>query len=91
MPLFPECSSQEMSSGTCLHADQVGLSVRSKLQQLSAGALPAHADFAPQVQTKHVTDRLAEINADRVYLHRDLLRAPPIPPDRLGGSGGPSH
>ncbi len=91
MTLYPECSSQEMSSGTCLHADQVGLSVRRKLQQLSAGTLPAHNDFAPQVQANQVKDRLAEINADRVYLHGNLLRAPLISQTDQGGSGGPSH
>jgi len=46
-----------MSSGTCLHADQVGLSVRRKLQQLSAGALPAHNDLAPQIQANQVKKR----------------------------------
>jgi hypothetical protein len=69
MPLLAERSSQKMSPGTCFHADQIDLNVRGKLQQLSARALPANHSLATQVQANQVKYRLAEINANRVYLH----------------------
>jgi hypothetical protein len=40
-----------------------------KLQQLSARALPANHSLATKVQANQVKYRLAEINANRVYLH----------------------
>src|SRR5271156_1876806 len=49
MPLFSECSSQKMSPGTRFHADEIDLNIRGKLQQLCAGALPAHHGHATQI------------------------------------------
>jgi hypothetical protein len=69
VPLIPEGSSEEVSSGTGLHADQIDLNIRGKLQQLRTRALLANYSFATQVQANQVEHRLAEISANRVYLH----------------------
>jgi hypothetical protein len=80
VPLLPEGSAEEVSSGTGLHADQIDLDIRGKLQQLRTRALLANYSFTTQVQANQVEHRLAEINANRAYLHGNTSSVHPLYP-----------
>src|SRR6267154_1207853 len=58
-----------MRASARFHANHMNLPVRGKTQQLRSREVLAHNYRAAFVQTYQMKTRLAEINADRVYVH----------------------
>jgi hypothetical protein len=67
--LLLERPAQEVGASAGFHANYMDLPVRREAQQLRSREPLAHDYLAAFIQTYQVKTRLAEIDADRVYLH----------------------
>jgi hypothetical protein len=62
-----------MATATCFHSDQTSWCVHQKLHELRTRKASLKYDVPALVHAYEVEDSLAEVNADRLYVHEEKL------------------